>query len=123
MAIGATGTAAQPVMNSGLGNIQSAVGTPNATGGAVPPGGVNGIAQRPAMMNTMGNIGSTIQGAAPPPPPPAPAPQHSGPPNFSQMSPQVTQALKSLPPGILQQLHTMGAIHPGLMQHLNGSTR
>jgi hypothetical protein len=126
MAIGATGTALSPTLSSGLGNIATAIGTPNASGGGVAasPNGLG--APRPVaapanpMMNTMGNIGSAVQGAPPVQPQQPPQPQAH--PNFSQLSPHVTQALKNLPPGALQQLHNMGMIHPGLMQHLNGST-
>jgi hypothetical protein len=42
---------------------------------------------------------------------------------FQAPHPQVTQALKTLPPGMLQSLHNSGMIHPQLMQHVTGNQR
>jgi hypothetical protein len=93
-----------------LGNIQTAVGSPNASATATP--------QQPPnpMMSTMGNIGPAVQGTQ------QAQPQTSFAQRAAQLHPQAVQALKNLPPGVLQHLHNSGMIHPQLMQHLNGST-
>jgi|HubBroStandDraft_4_1064222.scaffolds.fasta_scaffold02692_6 hypothetical protein len=110
MAIGATGTALAPTLTSGLGNIQTAVGTPNASGGAAAANGINN------RMGTMGNVGNAIQQA---PPQQSPQQATTGP---AALHPNAIRDLKNLPPGLLQHLHDKGVIHPGLMAHINGST-
>jgi hypothetical protein len=139
----ALGAYQNPTISSGLGNIQAAVGTPNA--GASPMPGLGGFGmgsvtpgQPLASMNGapapgIGNIGNANLGAGggaasnmgSVPVPAAPnAPQQN---NFAaqaaQLHPQAIQALKSMPPGVLQHLHGIGMIHPQLMQHLNGQAR
>jgi hypothetical protein len=84
MTLGALST---NTMTSGLGNIQAAIGTPNASG--QPPA--------PAQPPPRPNIASMV----------------------AQLHPATQQALKSIPPAALQQLHNAGLIHPGLMQHLS----
>jgi hypothetical protein len=112
--------------SSGVGNIGNTFGPTNSSG-APPPPQINAAPQqqqRPPMMNTLGNIGNALQRAPAGPPPSAPPPNAAGQPGIhaalSQLHPQVTQALKNLPPGVLQQLHSTGMIHPALMQHVMG---
>jgi hypothetical protein len=117
MAIGATGTALAPTISSGLGNIQAAIGTPNASGGA---GALNGIARPPGpMMGTFGNIGSTMQQTPAQPAQPA---QNSGGIGaiMARMDPQHAAAIRGIPQQAMQALHSAGMIHPALMQHLYG---
>jgi hypothetical protein len=137
MALGSSGTA---LPLSGVGNINNVFGQANSSAASMPPfsspqqaapGAVAGqnvqqqpmmqqqaIAPRPQAPNPLpGNIGTAL----PQMQQPQPQMQRPGQPNFSQLHPQVTQALKNLPPGVLQQLHNSGMIHPGLMQHVTGS--
>jgi hypothetical protein len=119
----ALGAYQNPTMSSGLGNIQAAVGTPNA--GASPVPGLGAAA--PGVAPGVGNIGNAMQPLAAPPPPVPAAPNAPQQNNFAaqaaQLHPQAIQALKSMPPGVLQHLHGIGMIHPQLMQHLNGQAR
>lgn len=133
----ALGAYQNPTMSSGLGNIQAAVGTPNASASPMPGLGGFGMGsvtpgQPLASMNGapapgIGNIGNAMQPMAAPPPPVPAAPNAPQQNNFAaqaaQLHPQAIQALKSMPPGVLQHLHGIGMIHPQLMQHLNGQAR
>jgi hypothetical protein len=59
-----------------------------------------------------------MQPAQPPGMSPPPPSVGNGFAPFMAPSPQVTQALRGIPPGILQQLHSSGLIHPQLMSHV-----
>lgn len=83
----------------GPGNISAALGVPGPQNPAV----------RPPMM---GNIGVARPQAA--------APKVSPQQALAGLSPQATQALRSIPKGTWQQLSSAGLIHPALMQHIGG---
>lgn len=95
--------------STGIGNIPPATGAPNA------PAAGTGMPVRP-MPNAAG-----LPAANRPPIPPAGGSPGNLSQIMSQLHPATTQALKSIPPQALQQLHQAGLIHPGLMQHLTGN--
>lgn len=125
--IGSTGNV---LPASGLGFIGANIGQPNASGGALTsmqrpqpvgqmPGGVFGGMQpqpQPSQPPSIGNVNAGNAG-------PAMRPAQPGGMMgigqiFGQLHPNTQNALKSIPPEALQQLHAAGLIHPQLMGHL-----
>jgi hypothetical protein len=135
MALGATGTALAPTMSSGLGNIQAALGTPNASGGATAANGLAGMNARPPTpgpggfgagatpvpQTQPGNVGS-FMGFPNQPSPPAPNMQAQPAIGqiMAQLHPQAAQALRAIPRDTMQHLTRAGLMHPGVMNHLYG---
>jgi hypothetical protein len=114
-------------MTSGLGNIQAAIGTPNASGGAAA---ANGIARPTSptmgtgpMMGTLGNIGSTMQQApsAQPPMQPQQQGQNNVGATIAGLHPQASAALRAIPRETMQHLTQAGLLHPGVMAHMYGN--
>ncbi len=134
-----------PANTGQLGNIQmggsmGSVGAPSA--GPAPSynfgGGVVGGGQQPAGGGFLGSVdrnglqtnanGTTQQNAPmdpqqralmignlPPPQPPGGFAQR-----FGQLHPQAQQALRNMPPDLMDHLHQAGMIHPEMMGHLRG---
>jgi hypothetical protein len=113
--------------SSGLGPVSGQFGAPNASS-APPPSFMGGMQPSGMLPPAAGNMYAAQQAAQN-------APQQGwatagqGMPTggtgglagvISQLHPQTTQALQNIPPQALQQLHSAGLIHPGLMQHLSG---
>ena len=132
--ISAPSTPAQNRFPSGVGPGAPAANAPaTSIGGGPPLGQLSGAISAPytAAQNQflsgagpgalnpannpfqqMGNI-QPATGMSPPPPTTG-----AGYAPFMPPSSQVTQALRGIPPGILQQLHSSGLIHPQLMSHV-----
>jgi hypothetical protein len=97
-----------------LGTLTGTISAPYTTAqnqflSGVGPGALN-PANNP--FQQMGNI-QPPTGMSPPPPTTGAGFAPFTPPNA-----QITQALRGIPPGVLQQLHSSGLIHPQLMSHV-----
>jgi hypothetical protein len=112
--IGAQAPAAVPTAN---------IPTPSLISGAFA-GGQFATPQQPlGSMNQTSSLNlpnsfqqtGNLQTMAPNAPPPTTGAGYAP---FTPPNPQVTQALRGIPQGILQQLHSSGLIHPQLMSHV-----